>query len=90
MGFVRRGGGGGGGDEGGGDVGGLTGDAFRRCAVCRRELLPWQQTCPDDGGAAVEPGSLAAEHDELLARLLAEDDGDGEPGDDAAPDADPA
>lgn len=74
MGFVRKGGGGGGGDEGGGDQDELRGDAHKRCAVCRRELLPWQSVCPDDGGAAIEPGELGApEHDELLRRLLAED-----------------
>ena len=76
MGFVRRGGGGGGGDEGGGSDE-LQGMAHRRCEVCRRELLPWEDTCPDDGGAAVAPGELGAdEHDALLARLLAEDDAD--------------
>lgn len=80
MGLIRRGGGGGGGDEGGGsDSLGLD-DEYKRCETCRRELLPWQDTCPDDGGRAVSPGALAADHDPLLARLLAEDDGadDGE------------
>jgi len=23
------------------------------CPVCRRRLLPWEATCPDDGAAAV-------------------------------------
>ena len=74
MGLIRRGGGGGGGDEGGGsDSLGLD-DEYKRCETCRRELLPWQDTCPDDGGRAVAPGELAADHDPLLARLLAEDD----------------
>jgi len=84
VGLIRRGGGGGGGDEGGGsDSLGLD-DEYKRCETCRRELLPWQDTCPDDGGRAVSPGELAADHDPLLARLLAED-GDAEP-DDAEPD----
>jgi len=79
VGLIRRGGGGGGGDEGGGsDSLGLD-DEYKRCETCRRELLPWQDTCPDDGGRAVSPGELAADHDPLLARLLAEDDAD--PGD---------
>ena len=74
MGLIRRGGGGGGGDEGGGsDSLGLD-DDYKRCETCRRELLPWQDTCPDDGGRAVAPGELAADHDPLLARLLAEDE----------------
>lgn len=84
MGFVRRGGGGGG-DEGGGDE--EQGVSIRRCEVCRRELLPWQDTCPDDGGRAVAPQEVEPEHDALLARLLAEDDeADGES---AAEDAEP-
>lgn len=80
MGLIRRGGGGGGGDEGGGsDSLGLD-DEYKRCETCRRELLPWQDTCPDDGGRAVSPGALAADHDPLLARLLAEDDDADQPG----------
>ncbi len=74
MGIVRRGGGGGGGDEDDGDE--QLGTAHRRCATCRRELLPWEDVCPDDGGEAVTPGALGAlsdEHDALLARLLAEE-----------------
>ena len=75
MGFVRRGGGGGGGDEGGGDE--EQGVSIKRCEVCRRELLPWEDTCPDDGGRAVTPQEVEPEHDALLARLLAEEDEEG-------------
>lgn len=90
MGLIRRGGGGGGGDEGGGsDSLGLD-DEYKRCETCRRELLPWQDTCPDDGGRAVSPGALAADHDPLLARLLAEDDDADHAEDDADADADAA
>lgn len=88
MGLIRRGGGGGDEDDGGGDSLGL-GDDHRRCEVCRRELLPWQDTCPDDGGRGVAPGALGATHDPLLARLLAEDaedDGAEDDGADAAGD----
>lgn len=95
MGFVRRGGGGGGGgDEGGGDE--EQGVSIKRCEVCRRELLPWEDTCPDDGGSAVTPQQIQPDHDALLARLLAEEeaadadgadaaDGDGETGGDDGP-----
>ena len=77
MGFVRRGGGGGGGgDEGGGDE--EQGVSIKRCEVCRRELLPWEDTCPDDGGRAIVPQEVEPEHDALLARLLADDDEAGE------------
>lgn len=77
MGFVRRGGGGGGGgDEGGGDE--EQGLAIERCEICRRELLPWEDTCPDDGGRAIAPGQVQPEHDALLARLLADEDDQGD------------
>lgn len=52
----------------------LQADGVRRCATCRRELLPWEDTCPQDGGRAVRPDEIPAETDALLARLLAEDD----------------
>lgn len=77
MGLIRRGGGGGDEDDGGGDSLGL-GDDHKRCEVCRREMLPWQDTCPDDGGRGVAPGTLGATHDPLLARLLAEDEAEDE------------
>jgi hypothetical protein len=69
MGFVQKKGG----DEGGGSGGsGLEMDLdLKACEVCRRELLPWQETCPDDGGRAVPTSGLAAEHDPHAARLAA-------------------
>ena len=83
MGFVRRGGGGGGGDEGGGDE--EQGVSIKRCEVCRRELLPWEERCPDDGGRAVTPQQIQPDHDALLARLLAEEqDGEADGDDDGA------
>ncbi len=88
MGFVRRGGGGGGGgDEGGGDE--EQGVSIKRCEICRRELLPWEDTCPDDGGRAIAPESVRPEHDALLARLLAEEEGE-EDDDEAADDGGPS
>ncbi len=86
MGFVRRGGGGGGGDQGGGGDE-LLGEVHKRCGICRRELHPWEDVCPEDGGSAVMPGELDAGHDDLLARLLADEDADG---DDAAAEDDAA
>lgn len=76
MGFVRRGGGGGGGggDEGGGDE--EQGVSIQRCEICRRELLPWETECPDDGGRAIRPQEVQPAHDALLARLLEDDDDD--------------
>jgi len=41
-----------------------------RCVTCRRELLPWQAECPDDGGRGVPGDELPAKEDELLARFL--------------------
>lgn len=38
---------------------------LRRCGVCRRELLPWQQRCPDDDGPALFPHQLRARDDAL-------------------------
>lgn len=46
---------------------------LRACEKCRRELLPWQDTCPDDGGRAVPKDQLAPNVDPLLARFLDED-----------------
>ena len=48
---------------------------LRACVRCRRELLPWQTVCPDDGSEAVPKSDLPAATDPLLARhahLLAE------------------
>lgn len=46
---------------------------LRACEVCRRELLPWQQTCPDDGGRAVRQEDLPPPVDPLVERLAGED-----------------
>lgn len=66
-------------DDGGGLAGrGLTVDLDERhCARCGRLLHPWEEACPDDGGAAVRAGEAPPPSDALLARLLARDD---EPG----------
>ncbi|MDX1659649.1 MAG: hypothetical protein R3343_12580 [Nitriliruptorales bacterium] len=78
MGFVTNDKRGGGGEEGGGSGPSVELDLDNRvCATCRRELLPWQETCPDDGGEAVKPGELPPPEDPLAERLAAMmDDGD--------------
>ncbi len=65
-----------GGDELGIDLG------LRACLICRRELLPWQDTCPDDGGKGVLREELPPPGDPVLDRLLAEGDATGDGGDD--------
>ncbi|MBW3657222.1 MAG: hypothetical protein KY457_01190 [Actinobacteria bacterium] len=68
MGFVQKKGG----DEGGSGGSGLEMDLdLQACAVCRRELLPWQDTCPEDGGTAVPKAGLPAVEDPVAARLAA-------------------
>lgn len=47
---------------------------LRACAVCRRELLPWQDRCPEDGGEGVPRDQLPPPVDPLLRRLLEQDD----------------
>ena len=50
---------------------------LKACPTCRRELQPWQTTCPDDGAAAVQRRDLP--RDDLPAppaHLLADDDED--------------
>lgn len=46
---------------------------LKACEVCRRELLPWQKVCPDDGGRGV-PRETLPPKDDPLARLLMEQD----------------
>jgi hypothetical protein len=49
----------------------------KACPVCRRDLLPWQPTCPADGAGAVPRTSLrAAGLAEPPAHLLADGDED--------------
>lgn len=69
MGFVQKKGG----DEGGGSGGsGVEMDLdLKACEVCRRELLPWQEICPDDGGRAVPKAGLPAVQDPMAERLAA-------------------
>jgi hypothetical protein len=45
---------------------------LRVCATCRRELMPWEDRCPADGGEAIAKTALAPPSDPLLDRLLAE------------------
>lgn len=47
---------------------------LRACEVCRRELLPWQATCPEDGGRGVKREELPPPADPLAERLAALDD----------------
>ena len=42
---------------------------LKACSICRRELLPWQEQCPDDGGAPVPKGELNPTFDPQLARF---------------------
>lgn len=59
---------------------GLTLDLdVRVCRTCRRELLPWQEQCPDDGGAAVRREELPPSPDPLLDRFLREGEDDVDP-----------
>lgn len=55
----------------------------RVCPVCRRDLLPWQLTCPDDGAAATMRSDLPP-LDVPPAHLLADDPAFEDPADDAA------
>jgi hypothetical protein len=48
----------------------------RYCAVCRRALLPWQEACPDDGGAALTIQDLPAAMPPPPAHLLGDEDDD--------------
>lgn len=46
----------------------------RACPVCRRDLLPWQEHCPDDGTAAVRRAELPPALGPPPAHLLEEPD----------------
>ena len=46
----------------------------RYCAVCRRALLPWQEACPDDGGAALTISDLPSPMPPPPAHLLGDED----------------
>lgn len=57
-------------DEDGNDLG-LDLD-HKACPVCRRELLPWEDVCPEDGARAVPKDQLPSDRDPLLERFLQE------------------
>ena len=62
-------------DEPGGVGAGLHLDLDQRyCTTCRRALQPWQDICPDDGGAAVPLGDLPSSIPPPPAHLLADDE----------------
>ena len=46
----------------------------KACPMCRRELLPWQETCPEDGAAAVAKTALPSATPPPPAHLLDDDD----------------
>lgn len=68
-------------EEPGGGGSGLHMDLDERyCVTCRRELMPWQTSCPEDGGEAVALTELPSSMPPPPAHLLADSD-------DAEPDA---
>lgn len=40
------------------------------CPECRRELLPWQERCPDHGAEGIPREQLPPPRDPVLERLL--------------------
>lgn len=61
-------------EEPGGGGAGLHLDLDERfCVTCRRALQPWQQQCPDDGGAAVRVEDLPDSMPPPPAHLLDDD-----------------
>lgn len=62
-------------DPGSGGGSGLHLDLDERyCASCRRSLLPWQTTCPDDGGEATALADLPSSVPPPPAHLLDDED----------------
>ncbi len=62
-------------EEPGGGGSGLHLDLDERyCVTCRRAVLPWQDTCPVDGGKAVALGELPPSMPAPPAHLLADDE----------------
>ena len=49
---------------------------LRACPECRREVLQWQDSCPDCGVQAVARTSLATVMPDIPAHLLVDDDED--------------
>lgn len=61
-------------EEPGGGGSGLHLDLEERfCTSCRRALLPWEATCPDDGAAAVHLEELPSAMPRPPAHLLEDD-----------------
>ncbi|CAN5304193.1 hypothetical protein BH20ACT8_BH20ACT8_13860 [soil metagenome] len=50
------------------------------CPTCRRELHPWETTCPDDGAAAVPRAALTREDLPPPPAHLLNEDGPNEDG----------
>ena len=46
---------------------------LRICPTCRRELLPWQSVCPEDGAEGVHASQIPPADDPLLGRFDQED-----------------
>jgi hypothetical protein len=70
-------------EEPGGGGSGLHLDLDERyCVTCRRELMPWQTACPEDGGAGVALSELPSAMPRPPAHLLDDDDGGDAPEDD--------
>lgn len=62
-------------EEPGGGGSGLHLDLDERyCPACRRELLPWQERCPEDGAAGVLLEELPPSMPPPPAHLLSDDD----------------
>lgn len=51
---------------------------LKRCPVCKREVNPWQTTCPDCGETAVAASAVPASDFALPPGLLDLDDDEGE------------
>lgn len=65
-------------EEPGGGGPGLHLDLDERyCVTCRRAVLPWQTTCPDDGGEVAALGDLPSSIPPPPAHLLEDEDADG-------------
>ncbi|MGH8898136.1 MAG: hypothetical protein ACRDZ4_14245 [Egibacteraceae bacterium] len=69
MGLLRKS------DENPGGGSGLELDLdLRSCPVCRRDLHPWEPTCPDDGAGAVPRNLRTSDIPPPPAHLLGDDE----------------
>lgn len=50
---------------------------LRACPACRRELLPWQEVCPEDGAEPVPRTQLPPDDGPPVPDHLREDGSDG-------------